>query len=159
MKPVEDYPTGTPRKIPSWSWTAYTGEIGFVDAPLGETDWTNEVESPFDLTLDSGYKVLPATARKLLRSAGRFSQSSLIFDRPEHDLMYERSNSQPDDLKCVVVGKRMHTAVSLSVRQDHYIILIVPRPGEDGVYERVGVAIVDGCDVQMDGAGEKVWIV
>ncbi|OCK77152.1 HET-domain-containing protein [Lepidopterella palustris CBS 459.81] len=163
MQPIHDDPPGSTRKIPSWSWTAYIGEIDFIDAPLGETHWTEEVDSPFDSDQSAAStvtgRVLSATARRLMSRAGRFLQSSLMFDCAHHQDMYDNSKDslQPEGLKCIVVGKRKGT--SFPSRQDYYVILIIPGPGERRVYERVGVGIVDGRDVEMKEPGERVQIV
>ena len=56
-----------------------------------------------------------------------------------------------------MVGKLKATL--LRSRQDHFVILIIPRLGENRVYERVGVGIVDGRDMEAEGPGERVQIV
>jgi hypothetical protein len=83
-----------------------------------------------------------------------------MFDSFHNQSTHEISKEslQPKGLKCVVVGKQNGVSLSSS-REDHYIILILPRPREGRVYERVGVGVVNERDVDMQGQGEMVLIV
>ena len=97
-----------------------------------------------------------AAAGKLLVRAEKFLRSSLIFDCSNNQQIYDTSlqSLQPEGFKCVMVGKLKATL--LRSRQDHFVILIIPRLGENRVYERVGVGIVDGRDMEAEGPGERV---
>jgi hypothetical protein len=149
------------RKVPSWSWMAYSGLITYVDIPFGQVDWYHDVQSPFqqgttssiaagDNSGGSPPTVLTAIARDMpMQSAGR-GLSSVIFD--EQDM-----ETRPG-LKCVVIA-RDRELTSTNTR-NFYVLLIAPCSVDDGrtLFERVGAGVMGEHQISLSGSALQVQI-
>lgn len=120
--------------VPSWSWMAYYGPVGFLDIPFSGVTWTGNVEPPTspgpgDVHWDGHLQV---------------KSSNLTIERSEllKRAILDRQSQEPHDSswRCVVVGKGKAPMDGDGVA--HYVLLIRPAPriDEDGPFVRVGVA-------------------
>ncbi|GAW21861.1 hypothetical protein ANO14919_113870 [Xylariales sp. No.14919] len=125
------------QSVPSWSWMAYSGAIGYPDIPFGKVEWTRDLRNPFVAETPEGVcdAILVARARKLT------IQFSDLRDRVTLDLDIS-SDFEGGQWRCITVGKQK---VGKEVRNvPHYVLLVRPSPisQSPGVYERVGVGIL-----------------
>ncbi|KAK9414556.1 putative Protein kinase domain-containing protein [Seiridium unicorne] len=89
------------QSVPSWSWMAYSGVIGYLNLPYGEIDWTGDLENPFtEESTDEGFDgCLVAAARRLtITEPDLFSRVVLDMD--------VRADFHEDRWMCIVIGKQ-----------------------------------------------------
>ncbi|OHE97896.1 hypothetical protein CORC01_06759 [Colletotrichum orchidophilum] len=127
------------RRVPSWSWMAYSGPIGYLEAPFEHINWTDDIVTPFNT--DSGKKthweVSGGSEIPLLRGfASRISLDAIeLRKRVSFD---ETTNYRADQLRCITIGKEKPEG--LTREPMHYVLVIVRLSKEKGGrYERVGV--------------------
>ncbi|KAK9784243.1 putative Protein kinase domain-containing protein [Seiridium cardinale] len=124
------------QSVPSWSWMAYSGVIGYLDTPYGEIDWTGDLEKPFaEESTDKDFDgCLVAAARRLtITEPDLFSRVILDMD--------VRADFHEDRWMCIIIGKQKGKDKDAQV--PHYVLLIRPlKNGVDNHYERVGIGIL-----------------
>lgn len=125
------------RFVPSWSWMAYVGAIGYLDVPLKETDWCKgDLQNPFGggslrQTQAQGKAELKAVAKGLSITMVELL-TRVVFDD-------EREMINQGELKCVVIGQEKAETEAKPDRI-HYVLVIKPSPRcVCDCYERVGV--------------------
>ena len=143
--------------IPSWSWMAYEGKIGYLDLPFGGVDWTVcEAISPWkattshlvtttragrrDLDGRKDFEVeIPVKARKFSFTDG--NQSLCVLDDPQ------RTGSL-----CVIIGcnKRQHGATARTY------ILVVEKIAK-GKYTRRGVGYLPRDWIDKDAEAGRLY--
>lgn len=141
------------RYVPSWSWMAYVGAIGYLDVPLKETHWCKEdVKNPFD---GGSLRQTQARGEAELKAATRGLTIDMVelLKRVVFDDESEMINQ--DVLKCVVIGHEKVESEAKTGRV-HYVLVIKPSPGRlDNSYERVGVGRLLSRHISNDS---KVWV-
>jgi hypothetical protein len=134
-------------QIPSWSWMSLDGCIRYLDIPLGETEWSEDIVSPFTTkhtgdsrifwAVNKGYPVpeLIAKAQTFVLSADNeiILKECLIFDT--------EAITSFQGLSCVIVGRDK----GRSKGGKYYVLVIRPvsTSNEPERYERVGVGRVE----------------
>jgi len=153
--------------VPSWSWMAYMGGIGYLEVPYGTVAWESTVVSPYSASADVRLNEEDASQGQIPRiEAVAFDTAILtiedlqrfrrvILDEPgaENVTGYEGM------LKCVIVGK------SKKLMEDgehaYYVLFIGTVKMKDGytsVWERFGVGVLKGADILLEGSRTKVLI-
>jgi len=128
------------RRVPSWSWMAYSGGINYIEIPFEGAVWTADARSPFGAA-DDGEKRHWASdedARDtdLLATAKRLRMDPVeLSARVKLD---EASAVDPSTLRCVVVGREKDDDESRAL---HWALIIRPISPPRGyeLYERAGV--------------------
>ncbi|UPK91894.1 hypothetical protein LCI18_002829 [Fusarium solani-melongenae] len=138
--------------VPSWSWMAYDGAIDYVSAPGGKVSWFSNIKSPFSRTPNksSYYEdetlTLEAPVRRIINDP---PDESIFFDEPARGLTQA--------MECVVLGSG-NPSPSADF-QRHWVILVHCTSDDDGsgggVYERVGVAVLEGRHVDFQGKARE----
>jgi hypothetical protein len=144
------------RKVPSWSWMAYAGEITYMEIPFGGVDWTDEIHSPFSdkqqNQTNDRWEGRVANAAELRAVAREFIQDcgELIYDEPD--------KRRQGKLRCVVVGKQRMKMIN--EHRKHYILIIIEagRDGDHNIYERVAVGCIEGRHISFETTGASVII-
>ena len=139
------------RSIPSWSWMAFDGGIRYMDVPGGEVSWAKDIPSPFKAgNVETGIEGQPhleieAPVFDIVEGEAR----GLIFDEPSRRLV--------GPTKCVIIGSNDEMKVN---ENGLNYILIVTSTNEDamGVYERVGVGVLENRQIVLDQPGATVRI-
>ncbi|KAI1124586.1 hypothetical protein F5Y10DRAFT_280061 [Nemania abortiva] len=142
LSPIQ-YPVDRP--VPSWSWMAYSGEIGYLEIPFGKVEWTSDLESPFTGSFETSFRErgIVVVARKVpIQAPDFFSDMTL-------------DTEVKDDFKggkwlYITLGK--HTTANRLGEIRHYVLLIRPAPDEDnhGTYQRAGVGVLDTPPLSSD---------
>lgn len=159
------FPTGRQLKVPTWSWMAYEGGIGYMDLPFNGVDWEEqEIRSPW--TPGSGgvwhtgdqaeIPGMSAVAHDFEESDRKGGMVKLIFDNPAE------SSTSNRPVKCVTVG-RLKSNGSDERERLHYVILVTPgeyqiAAGARQIYERVGVGTLLGQYIKLSSLGTLVRI-
>lgn len=141
--------------VPSWSWMAYDGAIDYVSAPGGKVSWLESVKSPFSRAT-SGLShhedetlALEAPARSVINDV---PDESILLDEPT------RALSRP--MECVVLGSGSEG--SSGNFQRYWAILVQKISNDDGrgggVYERVGVAVLEGRHIDFREEAREIKI-
>lgn len=145
------------QRVPSWSWMGYAGGIKYVEIPFGQSEWDNDIYSPFSrmhrnasgkcVEKRKGAKMmeLRAVAREFHRDRGE-----IIFDEP--------GKKQDGKLRCVIVGKEKVAPDDRN--QKHYVLIIAELEWleDQGIYERVAAGYMEGRHISLDTPGETVFI-
>jgi hypothetical protein len=147
-------------QIPSWSWMSLHGGIRYLEIPLGETEWSQDIYSPFSIhhSGDSGifwavtkrYPILElrAKTRKFVLSAGDevILKECLSFDTEVITSL--------QGLSYVVVGENKR-----EFRGDEcYVLVIRPILNSDR-YERVGVGKIKKSQILFCEPAQEVHII
>ncbi|KAI0902912.1 hypothetical protein F4823DRAFT_569216 [Ustulina deusta] len=123
--------------MPSWSWMAYSREIGYPDIPFGKVEWTGDLRKPVGAESQDCVcrEILTARARKIT------IEGPDLLERVTLD-MDIWSDFEGGRWRCITVGKEKVGSEVENV--PHYILLIRPSPVSQspGLYERVGVGIL-----------------
>ena len=144
------------RKVPSWSWMAYEGEISYMDIPFGKVEWSNAI------TWERSEPELQALVREFLdckiepqeqnaecdifaKSAGKIGW--LKFDREDI--------TDTQRLKYIVVGRAIEERGTYG--QVHYVLVVTLL--KRGYYERVGVGSIQRRHISFKGRGFKARII
>ncbi|KAL9084295.1 MAG: hypothetical protein Q9165_008123 [Trypethelium subeluteriae] len=149
---VIEYPTS--RKVPSWSWMAYDGEIAYIDVPFGKVHWFKEIRSHFRRLTESGKSQqipqgddspdfeLSAVARDLRLEIAGHGRSFVLFD--------VREPRSTRELECVVIARDQDPDFE-NVRKCY--ILVISSEGEHtNKYKRVGAGVVEERCVDLSSA-------
>jgi hypothetical protein len=160
LKPIDFAET---RKVPSWSWMAYSGAISYIPIDFRKVQWTGDVKSPFNTDSGdtgkqhweaNGSQAMPVLGlSKLYRLAATLQlvdlRRKIIFDRRD------TINSKVDDLRCVILGKQQPDRDSGSPSCYVLIIREIKRSkaGGQAVFERLGAAELG--DDQIDFASHE----
>lgn len=132
------------KSIPSWSWMAYDGPIKYMEVPGGEVDWADDIISPFKTgNVETG-----------IDSQARLEIQAQIHDIVDGDavrLYFDEETRSPDrKTKCVIVGWKDGL---------NYVLLVASLEGDPiGVYQRVGVGILNDRQIVLDQWGAKARI-
>ncbi|KAF2849633.1 HET-domain-containing protein, partial [Plenodomus tracheiphilus IPT5] len=150
------------RQVPSWSWMAYAGGIGYITPPFGEVDWEREeIQSPWRNL--KGYD-----ARQDLNSKSALTAVARRFDvrgRKPNDvkLVYDAENPRGvagEKAQCVIIARSKEGL--LQHEKMFYVLLIVftGELGADGEreYIRVGAGTMLGKYISWDEPSTPVKI-
>jgi len=146
------FETSRSAPVPSWSWMAYKGAIGYYSKPPhGQVVWSDDVapawasnsRPPYLTTSDSNQRTETDVHLKARVRSFQFEAAS----KDEHDFRFdngENSAKVSGNMSCVVVGVKMsrgHPA-----EKEHYVLLVrsVERQGKRLIYERIGVGSMLG---------------
>lgn len=130
-----DYPSA--RRVPSWSWMAYSGEIEYLPVPFDETEWCREnINRPLD---GGSMRQAEASGGAELRVAVNSMTMSGIDVRARIFRDNEDDKVDEPSLGCVIIG-RGKAGRETEDGQIHYVLVVRPL-GTANHYERVGV----GC--------------
>ncbi|RSL49704.1 hypothetical protein CEP54_012298 [Fusarium duplospermum] len=141
--------------VPSWSWMAYDGAIDYVSAPGGKVSWFNNIKSPFSQapSESSHHEDEPLALKAPVRS--------IINDPPDESIFLDepaRALTQP--MECIVLGS-INPGSSGNL-QRHWVILVQRISNDDGpgggVYERVGVAVLEGRHIDFRDEAREIRI-
>ncbi|KAK4205416.1 hypothetical protein QBC40DRAFT_336097 [Triangularia verruculosa] len=131
--------------VPSWSWMAYEGGIGYITVPFGEVDW-EDLTSPWS---GSVQKTSPRSGER-----GAVGQAVITADAFDYDTikvgneewrveMDIPGGSQQQETKCVVLGRS--NSMGLGERRCYPIFVrqvsvsgLKQMGNAERVYERVG---------------------
>ncbi|KAH8647687.1 hypothetical protein BX600DRAFT_518114 [Xylariales sp. PMI_506] len=145
------------RRVPSWSWMAYTGAIEYLEVPFKHTDWLHaDLKNPFEGgSLRHGHKSVGVVAElKAVACDMSISpvdlQIRVRFDDENVVVIKEM-------LRCVVIGKENEESAVDKESRVHYVLVIRPCVGEvdKGYYERVGVGRLLTRHLSMNTKG---WV-
>lgn len=132
--------------IPSWSWMAYDGPIRYEQVAFNTATWNPELTRRFgqDDSPQSGQgdgESGTSDLEALIWEVRDVSRGTMSFDQAD------RSANIP--LQCVVVGSsKIGTA---SQTQTHWVLLVQRNTDfNEFVYERIGVGILQGSQVDFD---------
>lgn len=162
-----DQPANT--QVPSWSWMACTGAIGYLEVPMESTTWCDQ-----NVTIPPEWNTRPSA-----RGGGRVTQIKAVAFGLDVDMMWWKKgitmdrddNASPDFgvLKCVVVGGERdpdstedETDQGRAGESDmdgkiQYVLIVTPLPGgAKDQYERVGVGSLPATRIRKD---EKIDII
>lgn len=119
--------------VPSWSWMAYQGRIGFLEVPFGGVHWTDHIRHPEASELDD----IHWDGRLHVKSNELIIQSPELMKRCRLD--GQDHGTGDSSWRCVVVGQESPMDGDGIV---HYVLLIRPASTVETneVYARVGVA-------------------
>jgi len=157
-KRMERIPYPNDRKVPSWSWMAYNGEIRYMDVPFQEIKWNASLQCVSWKSGDDS-TVLNAKSRLFPWDTISKTRGELIFD--EEDPSFP---TFPSILRCIVIGAEEQGEASRLKRSNrvvtrYYILIIRPKSPGDAcrIYERMGVGVID-AELSIDGGGFEVQI-
>jgi hypothetical protein len=138
------YPEG--RKVPSWSWMAYEGEISYKNIAFHTVAWSLAIRWYSTSTLQKGLDVeLKALAREFsLNEEGRV----LVFDE------YDRLDTRR--LRCIVLGR---DSIRSESKRRYYVLVVKPLSEEEHKYERVGVGSIQDRHISFKGSAVEIRIV
>ena len=151
------------RKVPSWSWMAYNGEIKYMDVPFQKIKWNASLQCASWKSGDNS-TVLNAISRRFQWHPITAGRSELIFDEEDDPSPSFTSMFQYIVFQCIVIGVEegeeafgdipYHRAVT-----HYYILIIRPKSPEDScrIYERIGVGVI-GADLLIEGGEFEVQI-
>ena len=132
-------------QVPSWSWMGYDGAIRYLAVPFAQALWSDDITSPFAKSgpSESHYeKGITAGTLELKAPVWEITTAQqggeLILDDPSRPPLYP--------IYCVVMGK------SKAEPRSYYVLLVHAANNDEDVYERVGVGILDGRHIVLNGA-------
>jgi hypothetical protein len=132
--------------VPTWSWMAYEGGIGFLELPYGGVHWQDggiALRGPSDAAMTNSIAKrsieLTGITRSYAMPTDTFSNFKVVYDDPQ-------AKSLP--LRCVVMGRKQEPGDPPDAL--HYVLFVTPRTGSTDVYERVGVGFLPGTCIEMD---------
>lgn len=133
-------PTSRGIPIPSWSWMAYDGPIRYEQVAFNTATWNTELSRQLPAQSGQGDQCgadLEAPVWDVIDVA----RGTMVFDQDD------RIASLP--LQCIVVGSSKTGPVGHT--QTHWVLL-VQRSGDvnKSVYERIGVGILQGSQIDFD---------
>jgi hypothetical protein len=137
--------------VPSWSWMAYSGGIQFMDIPLGEVDWADNLR--FDEECECDHAIIAnlwafhnctmesSEAQYAVLDAGGAKIGWIQYDVEEGEGLGKEW--------CIVVGKhRIEVDDEVDDDDDNaldneecYILIVRPK-SVDAEYRRVGVGMI-----------------
>lgn len=145
-------------RVPSWSWMAYKGGIGYADPPFKSATWErNDIVPPWTrCTQQNGAPPEPedvteirATVRSFNTAGYRAGELKLVYDT-------DRTRGIGDQrARCVVVARSNDTDV---VNEKTFYVLLVVAMGED-TYERAGAGFMLGRFIELSTPGTRATIV
>lgn len=150
MKKITFSPFSSPRgqgQPPSWSWFSKEGVVKYMELRFEKIDWALEdLKSPFGggkppVALDErGRSASKGTKRLMdLRALARRLKMNSLEVRV-HVIFDAEKVFEPDELRCVVIG-RDKAEIGMNLPKQHSLIIRqVGSGGDDKIYERVGVA-------------------
>ena len=181
MKTIE-FPVGDRRyyHVPTWSWMAYEGVIGFLEIPFDGVEWRHGEEegvvSPWverkgvagrdgEVEADAVWHTGKADEQIVLSARGR--ELAVSMEEARRKIVYDAGvppGNGVSEVRVVIVGRQKtgnRQAVNVGVLQ-HYVLVVGQRQ-ESGVgtarYERLGVAALPGSWIDLKGLGKKISIV
>ncbi|KAH8597376.1 hypothetical protein B0O99DRAFT_703257 [Bisporella sp. PMI_857] len=138
--------------VPSWSWMAYSGDIRYMEVPLGGVEWDlwdGDIVSPWKTAKDDNNKA-PFELEALVRDIKVVEPGARVFlDEPG------RTFHHP--FKCVVVGSSKPSNQG-KIHTYYALIVTALGPEENGVYERVGAAFLRKHQIVWDSPGADARI-
>ena len=149
-------------QIPSWSWMSLDGCIRYLDIPLGQTEWSKDIYSPFLVqhsgdsgifsAVTRGYPIpeLRAKTRKFVPTADNeiILKECLFFDTEVITSLQE--------LSCVIVGEDKGRLGGKC-----YVLVIRPVSTSENPerYERVGVGSIERSGISFWESAWEVHII
>ncbi|KAK8863433.1 HET-domain-containing protein [Apiospora arundinis] len=132
--------------VPSWSWMAYQGAIGYLDVPPKKTDWLwgkMNIDNPFE-----GNKSLRQKQQQQSDGAKVIRLKAVACDISVADRVNWNKSVIMDDgssgfsdigsLKCVVLGQEIGDEDAKASRLQHVLIVKAVSQGVRDHYQRVG---------------------
>lgn len=143
------------KAVPSWSWMAYTGGIGYMNVPFGEVSWAEDIKSPFQFQkeIEPGNDERNQKPYKIVAPAWRLT------GRLMHGLILDDPNQKFDEaIRCVILGSEKASLASQT--QKHYVLAVSAVSGEeDGIYKRIGVGVLEEDQIVRDVPADLIRIV
>lgn len=142
LKPIDFAET---RKVPSWSWMAYSGAISYISIDFRRVQWTGDVKSPFNTDSgDTGKQHWEANGSQAMPVLGmskhyRLAATLQLVDLRRKIIFDRRDNSKVEDLRCVILGKQQPDRDSGSPSCYVLIIREIARSSSgQAIFERLG---------------------
>jgi hypothetical protein len=151
-----DFPPERNIKVPSWSWMAYKGGIDFMDPKFQSADWeTEELHPPWTYKHNHNVAV-PAPPPEQEVAITATVRNFDVAGRQAHEVKFSydterRTASNGQRAQCVIVAKGRESRSDRD--RKYFVLLVTPVPGREGVYERVGVGVMLGKFIRLDGEG------
>ena len=149
------------RRVPSWSWMAYSGGIGYGIAPLSAIDWeVEEIRSPWsgrrshDLQIGLTYSeaALTAVVRDFNAANRRQDEVNLIYDT--------EPTTYDNRTQCVIIARSKEEKTDDD--RTFYVLLVVTTgralDGGEMEYKRVGIGRMLGTLISLDRPGIRAKI-
>lgn len=152
-KPMRRIEFRNRREVPSWPWTAYEGEIRYLDIPLHAVEWRTEVEySAVDHTLKAPVRRVSYCPTEAATSGEESRQGCglLLYDGEDEAAAGEK--------ECVVLGRDKPKGGGTVDGRNYYILIVRKAVGGVDGYERVGIGIAQGKHVS-EGVASKEQLV
>lgn len=138
--------------MPSWSWMAYQGKIGYHEVPFGKVDWTGDLKHP-DIAGSQPVSQLGARAYGLLADARKVTASGRDLMRYIIPDVPIAADFDGDLWRCIAVGRYQERDKAGEVLC--CVILIRPAFGGGGshdAYERAGVGTLPAAYISSTTA-------
>ncbi|CAK7203091.1 hypothetical protein SEUCBS139899_005820 [Sporothrix eucalyptigena] len=153
--------------VPSWSWMAYTGEIGYMDVPFATVEWNRSIYDAWNAKGDTSNST--ATTIEFNVAARRFTLRGDDIQRVQFDMEGDKGRIEDDRVRCVVLGRSVFGGQGQEQGQhdEYYVLIVSPIPrswaddlnGTSITYERVGVGQLLKSHISLEGPGTIVQIV
>jgi hypothetical protein len=172
MEPIIDFDQALSwsingRRVPSWSWMAYAGEIKYGDICTDGLSWKTDVKFSF-----AGRRFTLVAPRVRLLSECRvelYGDAESVIRNKNEDLVgwirYDcRNEDNPECIGCVILaegttGWREYAGVSQNVGLlpggFNYVLLVTP-VAETEAYRRLGVAVI--LERYLSPSGDMVQV-
>ena len=169
LEPIDFGDFGITAPLPTWSWMAYSGGIGYLDVPFGEIDWeAKELRSPWAAEEDGGWYSSDGVGVVEISAIARDFDRKAIEGRNDARVMYDIPSTTTDwaaeEVKCVVLGKQKSAATSdrLLENQRCWIMVVLVSTAQThagkSLCRRVGVGCVPRKLINLDQRGVPVKI-
>jgi hypothetical protein len=137
------------RRVPSWSWMAYDGEIGFM------SDSALMVPRSEDLGFDPNREALVVKIRQFecCRMEQGEKEHAIFDDSRRVGSLWFDMETKIEFRHCVVVG--MRDDQEKDPQKTYYILIVREKPLEKK-YERLGVGEVEACYVSKESDTAKL---
>jgi hypothetical protein len=130
--------------VPSWSWMAYSGSIQFLDIPLGEVEWIDDLRFDEEYACDHAITTNLWTLQDCTVEARGGRYTTLDRNGKERGwIQYDEEDSEElSEGMCVVIGRTHSFFSSGTWGAKEYYILVVNPTSVKGEYRRIGVGLV-----------------
>ncbi|KAH8743332.1 heterokaryon incompatibility protein-domain-containing protein, partial [Diaporthe sp. PMI_573] len=127
----------TNRKVPSWSWMAYDGQIAYMKIPFNQVEWSKDILWPEQALKAEVMAFQPCKIKRkddetcvIEDETGNGERGWLKFDGAD--------STDVRTLKCVIVGRE-----SKNAGRKYYVLVVTPICSEGcRTFERVGVGSI-----------------
>jgi len=145
------------RRVPSWSWMAYSGAIDYSIVPFSPTDWeVEEIRSPWSnkeshdvqMVLTYSEAALTAVVRDFDVANREQNEAELVYD-------IEPTTYDGHRTQCVVIARSKEEKTS-NDQMFHVLLVVTTGIALDGgemEYKRVGIGRMLGKFISLDQPG------